>query len=407
MEYVAERPRAKPFYGWFIVLAAFFAFGVVYGTVTYSFTIFVNPIAKSFGVTTTSVLFGFTLTNIGTGILGIYAGRLLTRYSIRNGLMIGLTIMALGFLGLSAVTALWQFYALYGLIVAFGSVVVAPLGAAGMVANWFTASRGRALTMATLGTSFGQLLIPRLAAYLIEGWGWASAYRAFALITLLVIPLILLIVVDRPEQKGLAPYGGTAGGAATGDPLPALLSTGEILRRTDFWAIGIGYLLTVTVYLAMIAVMVPYARTYGVSALEASQLTVCMGVFAIIGKIGFATWTDRIGLRNTFWIAVGLNLAACLLLVSVPGYTILFVASALVGGSAGGVLPLWPGLIAFRFGHRALPQVMGLMSPLVFILQGFGAPFATAMHFRPAYLVFAAMLVASALISRNLNKAPT
>jgi predicted MFS family arabinose efflux permease len=220
------------------------------------------------------------------------------------------------------------------------------------------------------------------------------------------MPLIFLIVVDRPEDKGLAPYGGHAEGISGDNAHPALLTTGEILRRLDFWTIGFSYLLTVTVYLALIAVMVPYARTYGVTALEASQLTVCMGVFAIIGKIGFATWTDRMGLRNTFWIAVGLNLTACILLVAIPGYRILFVASALAGASAGGVLPLWPGMIAFRFGRRALPQVMGLMSPMVLIVQGFGAPFATAVHFRPAYIVFIALLIASAIFSRNLNRAP-
>jgi hypothetical protein len=93
-------------------------------------------------------------------------------------------------------------------------------------------------------------------------------------------------------------------------------------------------------------------------------------------------------------------------LVAFPGYAVLFAASALVGGSAGGVLPLWPGMIAFRFGRNALPQVMGLMSPMVLIVQGFGAPFATAMHFRPAYVVFLAMLIGSIILSYRLNRKP-
>jgi len=394
------------FYGWIVVIAAFFAFGIVFGAVTYSYTIFVDPIATAFNTSTTRVLFGFTLTNIGTGVLGVYAGRFLLRVRVRLGLLAGLVIMALGFLGLSVINALWQLYLLYGIIIAFGSMVVAPLGASSMVANWFTANRGRALTMATLGTSFGQLLIPRLAAWVISGWDWQTAYRVFALLMVLVIPVIVLIAVDRPEDKGMQPYGGSAGAKGASGEAPPLLASRDILRRLDFWSIGLSYLLTVTVYLALVAVMVPYARTYGVSALEASQLTVCMGVFAIIGKFAFATWTDRIGLRNTFWIAVGLNLAACILLVAVPGYPALFVASALVGGSAGGILPLWPGLIAFRFGRHALPQVMGLMSPMILIIQGFGAPFATAMHFRPAYFVFIAMLIGSLIVSRRLNRPP-
>jgi MFS family permease len=153
--------------------------------------------------------------------------------------------------------------------------------------------------------------------------------------------------------------------------------------------------------------MVPYGRTFGVSALDASKLVVTMGVFAIIGKIGFATFTDRMGLRNTFWIAIALNLVACVLLVAVPGYTVVFVAAACAGASAGGVLPLWPGMIAHRFGRARLAQVMGLMSPMVLSLQGFGAPFATAVNFRPAYIVFAVMLLISAFLSRNLNKPGT
>ena len=399
------------FYGWIVVIAAFLAFGIVYGTVTYSFTVFVNPIATAFGTTPTKVLLAFTLTNVGTGVLGVYAGRMLMRYRIRTGMMIGLAFMAVGFFLLSTITALWQMYLLYGIIIAFGAIIVAPLGASSLVTNWFTASRGRALTVATLGTSFGQLVLPRVAASVINDYGWQSAYRVFAVAMVVAMPLIFFLVTDRPEDKGMEPYGGrpdqVAAAAAAGPAeTPPLLTNGEILRRFDFWTIGVSYVLTVTVYLALVGVMVPYARTYGVTALEASKLIVTMGIFAIIGKLAFATFTDRMGLRNTFWIAVGLNLVACILLVAVPGYQVLFVASALVGGSAGGVLPLWPGMIAFRFGRHALPQVMGLMSPMVLIIQGFGAPLATLLHFRPAYMLFIVMLLASAFFSRNMNKAP-
>lgn len=397
------RAASGIFYGWFVVLAAFFAFGIVFGTVTYSFTIFVNPIAEAFGTTPTRVLIAFTLTNIGTGVLGIYAGRLLTRYGIRTAVMLGLAVMAAGFFALSMATALWQVYVLYGLVLAFGAIIVAPLGASALVTNWFTASRGRALTLATLGTSFGQLVLPRIAASIMDGQGWQSAYRAFALALLLVMPIIWFIVVDRPEDKGLLPYGGVAEAAAP----PVALTSREILANRSFWTIGFAYALTVTVYLALVGVMVPYAKTFGVTALAASNLIVVMGVFAIIGKIGFATFADRMGLRYTFWIAIGLNLLGCILLAATRDYRLLFVAGAAVGASAGGVLPLWPGMIAHRFGRQALPRVMGLMSPMVLIVQGFGAPLATALNYQPAFYLFIVMLLASATISRRIDTVPS
>jgi MFS family permease len=394
------------FYGWFIVFAAFVAFGMVYGTVLYSFTVFVNPVAQSFGATPAQVQLAFAMTNVGSGILGIYAGRLLARYSKRACIMAGLAVLGGGFLLLSQVTALWQFIAVYATIVAFGGVMAAPMGASTIVSNWFIQNRGRALTSATLGTSFGQLVIPKLAALIMQEHGWQGAYIAFGIALIVIsVPVIFVIVKDHPEDKGLRAYGAAdAPSSAAPAAAPALMSTGAVLRRGDFWSIGISYILCVFVYLALTASMVPYARTYGVSALEASNLVVAMGVGAIIGKLAFATWTDRMGLRNTFWIAVGLNAAALILLLTVPDYNVLFVVSLFVGGAAGGILPVWPGLVAFRFGRNALGQVMGLMGPIVISLQGFGAPLAARMGYRPAFLLFLGFLAVSLLVSRNLNK---
>src|SRR5882762_11512748 len=94
-EQVPRADGASPgiFYGWFVVAAAFIAFGMVYGTITYSFTVFANPVAKTFGATPAQVQLAFALTNVGTGILGIYAGRLLGRYSKRNCIVAGLAIL--------------------------------------------------------------------------------------------------------------------------------------------------------------------------------------------------------------------------------------------------------------------------------------------------------------------------
>jgi MFS family permease len=399
--------RTGFFYGWFIVGAAFLTFAVIYGTILYSFTVFVNPVAKSLGATPAQAQLAFALTNVGTGILGIFAGRLLGRYSKRNCIMAGLAIVALGFYLLSLTTALWQFIALYGLVVAFGAALAAPMGASAVVINWFLESRGRALTIAMLGTSFGQLVIPKIAAIIIANHGWPMAYQAFSVILIVVaMPVAFFVMRDHPEDKGMHAYGAVREIAATEfNPNAELLSTGQVLGRGDFWSIGISYILCVVVYLALVASMVPYARlTFGVGALQASNLVVTMGVGAIIGKICFAIWTDRIGLRNTFWVAVAMNAVALVSLLAVPSYGILYLASFCVGAAAGGILPVWPGFVAFRFGRKSLPQVMGLMGPIVVSLQGFGAPFAAQFHYRLPFEIFLGFLLVSVVVSRNLNR---
>ena len=140
------------------------------------------------------------------------------------------------------------------------------------------------------------------------------------------------------------------------------------------------------------------------AAPQALTLVAVSGVAAIVGKLFFATFTDRMGLRNTFWIALFLNAASLICLLTMTDYVGLAIASACVGGAAGGLLPVWPGLVAFRFGRHTLPKVMGLMGPIVVSLQGFGAPIAAALHYRLAFEIFLGLMVVSAFVSRNLSK---
>ena len=202
---VTMQPAKTGFiHGWMVVFAAFVAFSLVYGTVLYSFTAFVNPVAKTFGATVAQVQLAFAATNVGTGILGIFGGMLLSRYSKRLCIVVGLAILAVSFYGLSLATQLWQFIALYGIAVAFGASLAAPMGASAIVNNWFIKNRGRALTFATLGTSFGQLVIPKyIAGPIMAAYGSRAIPRLAAAVRLAKAPWTiasrhwLLILQDR------------------------------------------------------------------------------------------------------------------------------------------------------------------------------------------------------------------
>src|SRR6185437_2663873 len=91
MAVTSQSPAKSGFiHGWMVVFAAFVAFALVYGTVLYSFTAFVNPVAKTFGASVAQVQLAFAATNVGTGILGIFGGMLLSRYSKRLCIIVGL-----------------------------------------------------------------------------------------------------------------------------------------------------------------------------------------------------------------------------------------------------------------------------------------------------------------------------
>ena len=80
------------------------------------------------------------------------------------------------------------------------------------MARWFVATRGRALAIANLGFTTGQVLLP-LPVVLLMGWiGWRASWLVVAAILLLVILplLIFLLARDRAPQGSLGGVGGRA-----------------------------------------------------------------------------------------------------------------------------------------------------------------------------------------------------
>jgi len=101
------------------------------------------------------------------------------------------------------------------------------------MARWFVATRGRALAIANLGFTTGQVLLP-LPVVLLMGWiGWRASWLVVAAILLLVILplLIFLLARDRAPQGSL---GGVAGAPGLGG---RHWGRREALRHWLFWAL--------------------------------------------------------------------------------------------------------------------------------------------------------------------------
>ena len=193
-----------------IVAYGFFVEMVVMGTALYSYSVFVLPLSRAFDTGIFAAMLGLTGLNVAVAILSPFAGHLITRGSAKTYMIVGLGLLGAGFFLVSLTTALWQLVALYAVLIGFGYAFAAPIAASAVIASWFTTFRGRALSIAAIGTSFGGLIIPPAAAYIIVVADWRTAFQAFAAIFFVIsIPLVWWLLVDRPEQMGLRPYGAT------------------------------------------------------------------------------------------------------------------------------------------------------------------------------------------------------
>ena len=82
---------------------------------------------------------------------------------------------------------LWQIYVLYGVLTSFGLAAASPVLATSIVGRWFTQNRGLAMSVATSGSAFGQLLIVPVATWIMLATSWQTTYRVLA-VALLASP---------------------------------------------------------------------------------------------------------------------------------------------------------------------------------------------------------------------------
>ena len=270
-----------------------------------SFGVMVVPIEDDFGWNRAATSIAVAVNLVLYGLTAPFAAALMERFGIRAIMATALALISIG-TGLTVVmTASWQLTLLWGVTVGLG-VGATALVAGALVANrWFATNRG--LVMGILGTAFatGQLLFLPLLSRLVEASGWRAASLTIAVMCAVLIPLVLVVVRDRPSDVGLRPYGATgeptteesaanrtgSGWQAAAAALTALRSAS---RTRAFWLLaGTFFICGWTTNGIISTHFVPAMHDHGMPATTAAGLLAVVGVFDIIGTIGSGWLTDR------------------------------------------------------------------------------------------------------------------
>ncbi|MGI9285788.1 MAG: MFS transporter [Pseudomonadales bacterium] len=357
------------FYGWIIVAGAFLSQFFMTGFLTYSFGLLVVPIQTEFGASRAELMYGMT----GSTICGLFfapvLGALVDRWSVRALMSIGAIVFASGLMLLSISHNAYQFAVVFAVSMSIGSLLLGPLTCSTVVSRWFTASRGKALGIAAIGTSIGGMVVPSAFEYWISSAGWRDSLQNAALCTLVVVlPFILLFMRGHPQDKGLLPEVSNENMNASAQTVGKDWGTKDILRSSSFWLIGFSIGLLFMAYAAVLSNLPAYAAGLGVTDAQASRLIMLVAIFGLIGKLIFGFAADKVSLRLGLWAALGLAGTAIAILSAEPVYLWIALAAIMLGLAAGGMLPVWGAMLAAVFGTLSYGRVMGLMSPLISIL---------------------------------------
>jgi MFS family permease len=313
----------RPHRAWFVALVTFGALLCAAGFRS-STGVLMEPLENEFGWSRELTSGAVTLNLVVFGLTAPFAAALMERFGIRRVVAIALCLVALGS-GLTVLmTAPWQLVALWGLAVGLGTGAMALVLGAIVANRWFVRHRGLVTGLFSAASATGQLVFLPLIAYLAVNLGWRWSAVLVSGVALLLVPLVLLFLADRPADVGTTAYGAPAvvssappadwASSASWDssravpPIPpsagrlALRTLHESLRSSAFWILAATFFVCGWSTNGLIGThFVPAAHDHGMPVTTAASLLAVIGVFDIVGTVASGWFTDRVDPR---WLLV-------------------------------------------------------------------------------------------------------
>ncbi len=284
--------------------------------------VFLEPVSDEFGWSRETVSFAVLVNLSLYGLVAPFAAALMEKFGIRRVVAFALVLLALG-MGLTTVmTQPWQLVVLWGVFIGFGAGCMALVFGAIVAQRWFVARRGLVTGVFSAASATGQLLFLPTIAKLVTDDGWRYASLLLSVLALLVVPLALLFLKDRPSDVGVLPYGAPSGwvppealdDGGIGPGRIAVLRLREAARTRAFWLLAAGFFVCGWSTNGLVGThFIPAAHDHGLPLTAGATLLAFVGVFDLVGTIGSGWLTDRYDSRILLAVYYGLRGVSLLL----------------------------------------------------------------------------------------------
>jgi MFS family permease len=398
---LARRISERLFYGWVVLAVAALGMFASGPGQSHVFSVFVAPISADLAISRTSIASAYALATLAAAFGLPYVGRLIDRVGACRVVLVVAVLLGAAAIAFGQVTGLLSLTLGFAALrfLGQGSLV---LNCANLVAQWFDRKRGLALSLMALGFSASIAVHPPLAQWLTEQVGWRAAWLWLGILTwILLIPPILLLVQNKPEDLGLRPDGAGrpshgASGAAAPQAAEAGLSVRQALRTPAFWITALALATLSMLVTALFFHQVSILTHQGVDARTATRVFSLSAITTIVATPLVGRLLDRFPTKPIFACAMLTQSAALITMVFVDDF-----ASALVYGVVFGLTNaavqthytyVWPRF----FGRRHLGGIQGTAQTVGVIGASLGPlPFGVAFDLFGSYA--GALLLSAAL----------
>ncbi|WP_131195120.1 MFS transporter [Lichenihabitans psoromatis] len=266
-------------------------------------SILIVPLQQEFGWSTATISGAIAINIFLYGMIGPFAVAIIERFGLRRAVCGALLLLACGVAATSLMTKPWQLMLLWGVVVGSGTGMISNVLGATIAGRWFTRHRGLVLGLLTASSATGQLIFLPMLAGLATSFGWRSVSITVAVIALMLVPIVALLLRDRPSDVGIPRYGDTTLHHAVntvGNPAwRAISALGRGLKSRDFWLLAGTFFICGASTNGLVGThLIPLCFDHGIPEVTAASLLAMMGIFDLFGTTASGWLTDRYDSRK-------------------------------------------------------------------------------------------------------------
>ncbi len=282
--------------------------------------VFVVPLENEFGWSRATISFAVGVNICLYGLMAPFAAATMDRFGIRRTIVAALLTIGTGVALTTLMTESWQLVVLWGLMVGSSIGFTANVLAAVIASRWFVARRGLVLGLLSSSVAAGQLLFLPPLAIVTANYGWRYMAMIVAGVVLGLVPAVIFLMRDRPEEMGVTAYGEVPGAKpearSSGNPVRTAFDGLRLgLRTRDFYLLAGTFFVCGASTNGLIGThLIPACIDNGIPEVAAAGLLASMAIFNFVGATGSGWLSDRIDCRKLLCMYYALRGVSLLIL---------------------------------------------------------------------------------------------
>ena len=296
-----------------VVLAVTFLTLLISAALRSAPSVLILPLEAHFGWDRTLVSSTAALGIFLYGLAGPFAAALMQSFGLKRTLLCGLALMGAATLASLWMTQPWQYVLSWGVLSGFGTGAVAPVLGATVVNRWFARRQGLMMGILTASTATGALIFLPLMAWLARNGAWQPVALLVGTGAMIAIPLVMLLMPERPQDIGLTRYGDSSATAPrTQHQAASIWVAISSLRRASaspmFWLLFGTFLICGLTTNGLVGThLIAYCGDRGIAPVQAAGLLSLMGLFDLFGTSASGWLSDRYDPRKLLIVYYGLR----------------------------------------------------------------------------------------------------